>query len=504
MVTANGVRVAEVGRGERGGRYPIGRLLGPTLRVELQTAGRSDSLGRELGTQLFRVALYHAPSRRPPTALLAYFALVGACGAGLAAAAGVGPPGAGAIGVALAGLLAAGLFPHGLLRSAYARELALLLAALSALAFVVARLAQRAVARSGRWAFVAVLVAGLVQGVAAVSPIMVTSDAYFHANNLIRVSRGELFLTSITPHERPFRIPYGISFYALLLPFVRTGVEPVLLVRWGAAASALAASIALYFLLSKRSARVAGLAVILLQLLPASFVYFSEGTLSNVFGQSMTVLFFVWWAAGAPLGPALGALLVGVGCLAHLSSLIGLVLLCALLLALQRREGPLERAQVWAVGAGLAVALLYYASFARLIADQVPRLLEGAGEHGSRPPLFDALAAQWRGIRAGWGLPAIALCLVGLPRALADRLDRDLAAFWLSGAVLLAAALFSPLEARYVYALTLPAAVAAAQGLLALWDAGGARRLAGGALFLAQAALAARGVSEALLHRYRP
>jgi hypothetical protein len=505
IVTANGVRVAEIGRGERGGSYPLTSLVRPTLQVELRTAGRSDSLGRGLGTQLFRVALHHAPSRRPTTALLASFALVGACGAALAATGGVAPLAAGAIGVALAGLLAGGLVPHGLLRSAYAQELAVLMVALCALAGLLARLAERAVPRSGAWAFAAVLLAGLVQGIAAASPVMVTSDAYFHANNLLRVSRGDLFLTSITPHERPFRIPYGVSFYALLLPFLRTGVEPVLLVRWGAAVSALTASLALYFLVSlKRSARVAGLAVIVLQLLPASFVYFSEGTLSNVFGQSMTVLFFVWWAAGGPLGAPLGALLLGLGCLAHLSSLITLSLLCALLVALRPREAPLGRAKAWALGVAFAAAALYYGSFARLIADQVPRLLEGAGEHGARPSFLAALAGQWRGVVAGWGLPALALGWLGRPRTLADRLDRELAAFWLSGAVLLVAALVSPLETRYVYALTPVVAVAAAQGLLMLWEGRGGRRLAAVALLMLQAALAARGLVEALLYRYRP
>ena len=51
--------------------------------------------------------------------------------------------------------------------------------------------------------------------------------------------------------------------------------------------------VALFFLLlRRRGPRAAGLAAVLLQLLPASFVYFSEGTLSNVFGQATSVLFF--------------------------------------------------------------------------------------------------------------------------------------------------------------------------------------------------------------------
>lgn len=503
-VTANGVRVAEIGRGQRGGRYEVGDIRGPTLEVDLQAEAKRDSLGRALGTQLFHVVLHHAPSRRPPPSLLGEFALVGACGSALALAARVGAAGASASGIGLAALLAAALVPHGLIRSAYAPELALMLAALSALACVVARVAGKVAPGSAPWAFAAVLAAGLVQGVAAVSPMMVTSDAYFHANNLLRVSKGELFLTSITPHARAFRIPYGVSFYALLQPFLSTGIQPVVLVRWGAAASGSLASMALLFLLLKRSPRAAGLSVVLLQLLPASFVYYSEGTLSNVFGQSMTVLFFAWWAGAAPLGAALGALLLGVGCLAHLSSLIGLVVLCVFLLALRRGEGHLDPARKWALMAGFAVAAAYYAHFFGLIAGQLPRMLEGGGESGGGSGVAGVLADQLRHIAAGWGLPATLLCWFGRPRGPAHRLDRDLAAFWLSGAALFAVALLSPLEARYVYALTLPVGVAAARGLLALWDAGGTPRLGGAALLLLQAALAARGVVDAVLFRYRP
>ena len=349
------------------------------------------------------------------------------------------------------------------------------------------------------------MAAGLVQGIAAVSPVMVTSDAYFHANNLIRLSKGELFLTSITPHARPFRIPYGISFYALLWPLRPTGVEPVVLVRWGAALSGIAASIALFFLLVKRSARVAGLAVIVLQLLPATFRYYSEGTLSNVFGQSITALFFAWWAGGTPLGAGLGALLLSIGTLAHLSSLITLLLLCAALVLLRRRTGPLGRTRWLALVAGIAVAILYYAQFSRLILDQLPRLQEGAGEGGGAPlGLWEALKTQLAGIASGWGLPALGLAWLGRPRRLTDLLDRDLAGYWLMGLVLFGVALLSPLEARYVYALTIPVSVAAAHGLVLLWDAGLGGRVAASGLLAFQAALAAREIVEAVFLRYRP
>jgi hypothetical protein len=504
-VAANGVRVAEVERGRRGGRYELGDIRAGTLEVVLETPGQRDAGGRTLGTQLVRATLHHSPSRFPPASLLLLFALTGAAVGILGLTAGAGPLGSALAGGLLVVLLAAGLWPSGLIRSAYPTPLALELTGVAALACGVACLARRWFPNAGSWAFWALLAAGVVQGVAAVSPVMVTSDAAFHAHKLLDVSRGQLFPTSITPHAQPFQLPYGVSFYVLLTPLLRLGIEPVDLVRWGAALSGIAASVALFLLLCTRaSARLAGVAVILLQLLPASFRYYSEATLSNVFGQSMTVLFFSWWAGGMPGGPALGVILLTVGCLAHVSSLIVLALLCGLLLLLGRRDG-LGSARPWAVAVGLGLAALYYLQFFRLIVDQLPRLLEGAGEGGARPSgLAHALSAQAYQLVTGWGLPAIALAWLGRPRSLSHGLDRDLLAYWIAGAMLLGAALVSPLEARYVYALTLPLAVAAGQGLLLPWDAGGARRLVPAGLLLFQAALAARGIVEAIFHRYRP
>jgi hypothetical protein len=61
----------------------------------------------------------------------------------------------------------------------------------------------------------------------------------------------------------------------------------------------------------------------------------------------------------------------------------------------------------------------------------------------------------------------------------------------------------TPLDVRYLYALTLPVAVAAAWGLAALSARGTAGRLLGALLFGLQCALAARGILEAVLSRYR-
>jgi hypothetical protein len=104
---------------------------------------------------------------------------------------------------------------------------------------------------------------------------------------------------------------------------------------------------------------------------------------------------------------------------------------------------------------------------------------------------------------AQWGPPALVLAWLGRPRRPAVGLDRDLTAFWAAGVALLVPAVLSPLDVRYLYALTCPVAVAAGAGLFGLIQAGGASRWAGLGLLAAQVVLAAQGILEAVLHRYR-
>jgi hypothetical protein len=70
--------------------------------------------------------------------------------------------------------------------------------------------------------------------------------------------------------------------------------------------------------------------------------------------------------------------------------------------------------------------------------------------------------------------------------------------------VLFAIAVFTPLEVRYVHALTLPVAVASARGLLALWARGRLGAVAAALLLGLQGWVAADFLAYALLERYRP
>jgi hypothetical protein len=332
---------------------------------------------------------------------------------------------------------------------------------------------------------------------------MVVSDAVFHANKLQAVAAGDWFPTSVTQHARPFRFPYGVSFYALLAPLARARLDGVWLVRLGAALSGVAASAALFALLRAAPAR-AGLAVLALQALPVAFDMYSYGNLSNVFAQSLTVPFFAWWAGRTPGGPVAGALAFALAALAHFSGFVVLVVLSAALLLARRKELGQERVRLLGLGLGLLLAGAYYAHFTSLVLEQLPRLREGAGSGGhAGTGLWAALREQALWALARWGWPALALALIGRARRTEGALERDLTAYWASGLVLLLLAVATPLEVRYLYALTLPLAVAVADGLLRLLGLGRAGLLAALGLAAAQLWLMGGTLLEAVLERYR-
>jgi hypothetical protein len=466
--------------------------------VELRTPTFQPG-SRALGTQLRRATLRPGARGAPPALLVALFVLTALGGLAAALAARLRPWPALVTAAAATGALTAALWPFGMARSPYAPVAALVVVGGGAAAAGLTRLFARRWPALGPGAYAGLLAALVVQGLLATSPLMVVSDAVFHANNLQRFAEGDLWLTSQTQHDPPFRFPYGVSFYALLAPFYVAGLDAVWLVRVGAAASGLAASAALVALLAPRGDGRAGLAAGALQLLPVTFDLYSYGNLSNVFGQSVTALFFCWWAAGGRGGWPLGALMLAVGALGHFSSFVVLVALCAALLVFRRRELGGERWRVASVGAGLGLALAYYARFVPLVLEQLPRVLQGGGAPGAPAaggPVVD-LVRQW-------GVPAIAVAAVGLPRPGRNGLDRDLSAYWTAGAALALVGLASPLDVRYLHALGLPLAVAVSEGAFRLWSLGLAGRISVVALALAQAAAAARNVLEALLWRYRP
>jgi hypothetical protein len=499
-VAVDGVIVGTIEAGGPSARFAL-RDNGTRARhVELRAAGFRAGDGRVLGAQLRRVTLRTAGRGSPPPAMVALLALA-ALGVWAAASVAGSPPLA-AAGVALGttAALTAVLWPRGVVRSSCLPAAVLITLAGAAAAACAVRLLQRRWPDVGGAAFAALMLAVVIQGLAATSPVMVVSDAVFHANNLAKVAGGDLWITSQTQHAPPFRFPYGVTFYALLAPFARAGLDPVMLVRAGGALAGLAGSLALLWLMAPRGDARAGLAVAALQLLPVTFDLFSFGNLSNVFGQAMTAAFFAWWVAARERTWPLGALLLAAGAVGHFSSFVVLLVLAAALAIAFWSDRRLERWRLAALAIGAALAIAYYAHFVPLVTSQLGRVLHGGSGGGSG----GASASPIVGLAAQWGLPAILLAILGRPWPAADRLDRALLAYWAAGAVLLAAALLSPLDVRYGHALTLPVAVAVAEGLDRAWRRRAPLRIAAAALALAQVVLAARAIVDAVLWRYRP
>lgn len=496
-VAVDGLVVGLLAPGEtaRSFAVPAGRAV---REVELRTVP-FEAGGRRLGTLLERVTVRQAPRPWPPWGLVLVLAVPAACAAAGAVLAGWAAWPASAAGLGTAAFAAGLLWPAGVARSPYAATLGGLLAAIALGATAFALAAERRSTGAGRWAFVALGAAATVQLVLGASPLMVVSDAVFHANNLGRVAAGDFFPTSVTQHARPFRFPYGVSFYALLVPLFRAGIDAVALVRWGAALAGLAASAALFALLVPRGPAFAALAVVILQLLPGTFDVLSFGNLSNAFAQAVTVLFFAWWAGRARGTWATGALLFALAATAHLSAFVVLAALAAALAWFRRASLARDRTRLGALAGGLAAAGAYYASFVPLVASQVGRLGEGGGAGGEG--VLAALVRQAASVLAQWGVPAVLLALWGRPDP--DDLGRDLVAFWAAGGLLALTALVSPLDVRYLYALTAALAVAAATGAMRLYAAGGARRALAAALGAALGAHGALALAEAVFRRYR-
>jgi len=239
-----------------------------------------------------------------------------------------------------------------------------------------------------------------------------------------------------------------------------------------------------------------------------TFEVYSNANLSNIFAQTAAFVFFVWWAGGKPGGWPVGALFLIAGFYGHLSILIFLVILVASLLLCHRRELAEHRQGVVAVLVGLVGAALYYFQFHEMIFEQLPRLLEGGRGGAGARGLVDSLLIQLNEAINQWGVPVIVLAILGKWRS--GRLDNSLKAYWMAGAVLAIAAVVSPMEVRYQYALVLPLAISAAEGARFLVT-GGMRQsglsgwlvLLGWGLLGAQTALGIHGIANALLYAWR-
>jgi hypothetical protein len=498
-VVAEGVAVATLLPGTSVASVPFRLAQDGTVHLALVVDPFTASDGRRLGTQLRRVQLSQPARGLAPLSLLlsllvpalvALWAVAKSGGRGLAVAAALAV-------TAVQTLL---LWPCGLLHASYALRLALLLVVgIVALGIVVRWMTRSSLPPTPAPLF-ALLAAFFVQGVIGTYPLLIPTDASFHANKLAIVAKGDLFPVSETQHHPPYRFPYGVSFYALLAPAQRwLGLDNVSLVRGGAAFAAVLGSAALCWLLLPRGSLEAALATGTLQLIPVTFALWKYGNFSNIFGQAMTVLFFAWWTRRQVGGPVMGVLLVLLACLSHLSSFIVFVALAAALVLLEPKAVWQRKRCVLPLMGGLVLSCAYFLHFRELVLGQMHRFLGSGGE--ARPPGWLGMAAwrqgQWS--LAWWGIPVMVLAAFGMPQwKSGDLLDRSLVAFWAAGLACGLAAIVSPLEVRYQYALTLPLAVAAAEGARRLWTKGRIGRIVAVGLLGAVVAVGLAGIVAAL------
>jgi hypothetical protein len=505
VVAQGGAVLGTLPPGTTTARYSLKEVRGGRLDLTLTAETFVARGGRQLGFLLDRVLLETAPPGAwPPLPLFLTLAVPTLAALGLGRWVGLESGSAAALAAALLAVQALSLFRYGLVRSPYSRELSFWLVAGTVLSALIARgLSRRADLGAGasQCSFLALLLAFLVQGVAAAHPCLVASDAVFHAHNLRAVSFGDFWLTSLTPHDPPFQFPYGVSFYVALVPLLHTGLDLTTLVRFGASATVVFAAAAFFSWLAPAGAARAGIAVALLQVLPVTFDLWSAGNYSNVFAQAITLLFLAWWSGSAPGGFPVGALLLTVAATAHFGGLLFLLSLAAFLLVAEGRG--LDRTRALALGTGLGAALAYYLQFLPMVLGQVPRAL--AGQPGPGGGLLLGILGQVRQAGAEWGLPILPLAALGLwsmGLGTASRGERCLRAMALAGVPFLLAAAGSALEVRYLYALTPAVAVLAADGLIV---AGRRPFLRAAAVVVAstQAGLAFVGVARAVYERYR-
>ena len=359
---------------------------------------------------------------------------------------------------------------------------------------------ERALATSQ--AFLALALALWVQGVTATHPCLVTSDGVFHANKVKLAAAGDYFPVSLTPHNPPYRFPYGVTFHLLVATLLRTGIDAEVLVRGVAAATSVLASAVLLRTLLPWTAARAALCVALLQLLPTTFGPFSAGNFSNIFAQAVTVLFLCWAIGPRRGGWPMGAALLALAATAHFGALLVLLVLGPVLAWAPRRtrDAPL----LLALGVGLGLAGLYYLHYLPLMTSQLARVLEGGRGHGDAPGLLASAYGQLVRLLHEWGGPAVIAVLLGAVtmRLREGSLPRPFQALWVSGGLLAMVAIVSPLEVRYLYALAPAVALLAADGLL--WLRGQRMgKLVASVLFVTQAGLAVWGLVQAVVFAYR-
>ena len=500
------------------------------LRVTMQTTPYvAPGDPRELGFVLHEVqlqALGSAP-RAPAWPTLGWLALAVSVIYGLARALAVGRVGALALAAGSALLAAAALAAFRPALTVFAPTLALLALSCAALAVLAWPLVQ---VISGRRSAVSpdevtqllalVLLAFALRMGGVLHPQALFSDLGFNANNLYKVSLGEVFLTAGLPSDvGGGRAPYPPGFYVMLLPgeLIAVGGAARRLLVQGGAALLDSLSLVLIWALLRRAdlgRRAAALGAACYLLPTPALEAFSIGEYANLGGQALALPLLAllglglvqadggrWTVDGRsgtvhrPPSTVLLAAAVAMALLAHsgVALSVGALVGAAWCLAwLRGRNGPVDSLRLTlGAAAGLSLALLLFYSaplFLGLLAERGPRA-EGQGT----PPLqilIDTARAlvglappedrrvplpPLLGLVGLTGLALLALLRPAPPQA---PLRALLAAWWLGAALTLALLTLADQGVRWAIFLYPALCLGAGVTLDALWHRGTLGRLA--------------------------
>ena len=443
-ITVNGARLGLLQRGQtRLESHAQATAAG--LLIGIETDGFSTAT-RSLGTQFGSLVLTPQKPSVPASLWLA-FGLVLLATVTIQVAAGLSAY----FSILPTLILAALVLPAGLFRSAWLEIAASLVVLATVASALTARRAPGSIGQRTLLA-TALLLALTIHGLVPPSPLMVQGDAQFHGNRLEDVASGNLFITSQTQHHPPFKFPYGFSFYAVLAPFVSLGVSNVSLVRGGAALFCAASILALAFSFGRKSAALAAAVTALWAFAPVNIRHMGFGNLSNVFAQSVFVLFLVC-ALAPPPGALRRLLLSGLVALSAMSHLSSFIVMAALLLATLcfrvERGSSGTKPLLW----GVLVSAAYYASFVPSILSSIPRLLS---EPGGSAGVFDPFRLPHQILlELGWPLVLWLAMIVVSGRWKEAEIPLPFAKSQaVAGVALAVLGLASPVEVRYVLALT--------------------------------------------------
>lgn len=349
-------------------------------------------------------------------------------------------------------------------------------------------------------------------------PLMAISDAQFHANRLSELLQGDFFITSVSQHAPPFRIPYPVSLYVLAAPWAAMGLDKVTTLKVLTAIADVSIGFVL-ILWARRflgSTRTGVLAAAVYQLVPLNFLAFSAGNFTNLFGVATTVIFLALLiAAGGGAGAFIGALIFSsLALTSHFGTFLFDIMLWPACLAgiywlvppgLKARN---RRAMWIAVAASVAAALVYYAGYWELFTSQWQRVLTRDYASGTAEVAgpMTKLAFNLSFWREQLGIVFALLAFLGavpiLRRSSASPFHVTAAAWTVVAFLFLLLDLTTALEVRYLLQ-TLPLlALFAGNYLSGAFERGRAGKLAA---IVALGYLAATGLlnlRECLLYRY--